>query len=360
MDNQEKNKKHYGLVKRFFRLSFVWKAVVVLLLLIGTFSAGRYAVKLVGDVYEWMSADRYYVVENMGGGYEFRCYYDGPNRISRKGRIRTVVKNVDLVKGDSSDGLWLVRKNDSFAFFNIHTGRMMSPFIYQNAWPYSEGVAAVVDSDYRLFFINLQGEVLYGRTFAFNALNDGEYLFHNGFCQVIDTSGMAGIIDLSGNWVMQPQYDDVLYNAGYWSLTMGDSLMVLDSSGNTLIQMTRGQELRVIDNGDLEIWHQLYPGKLYDASGRLLARQTYYDIKCLSYDEDDEECNTDVLVYYTEYDQCGLLSKDGRVLTDARFYDIKAIGDGLFRASYRVYEDGDSSVEVLLNEKGELVERARF
>ena len=197
---------------------------------------------------------------------------------------------------------------------------------------------------------------------------------------MVDTTGKMGLIDRSGKWVEEPTYDSIAFigdtNLGYWTLMRDDSLKVINTKGHTVINMTPGHKLNLTNDGNLEVWHQLRPGKLYDTTGNVLANQTYWNVKNIEYYEEYEDLNTDVLIYYTDSDHCGMLSIDGQILTDAKYNEIESIGKNLFRAKYDIapeveedeedeydayyycYYSDDSyqSTYVLLNNKGELVE----
>lgn len=370
MEQQVKNKKSNGLAKRIFRLSTKWKVVIVLLILVGTFAVGYYSMIFIGYVYDQITSDKYFVSEEMGNGYEIRSYEDGSICIAKNGKLRAIVKDIAWVNGDISDSLWVVAKDDRRAYFNTNTGQLTSPFIYQKAWRYSEGVAAVLDENNRLRFIDPQGNPIFKRSFLFNQQRDFYYQFHEGMCRMIDTTGKVGLIDKLGNWVVEPRYDSAAFVSGsgdgYWSLMRGDSLMVVDSMAHILIDLTPGQQLKLTDDGKLEIWQRLYPGKLYDKSGALLANQTYWKIERITYFEDGSEISTGVLAYYTRYDQCGLMSLGGKILTAAQYDEIEAVDKKLFRAQktidanddedYSYYDVENSTIYVLINDNGELVE----
>lgn len=367
----KKQKKSNGLTKQILRLSAKCKTIIVLLILIGTFAVGYYSVTLIGDAYDKITSEKYYVSEEMGNGYEVHTYFDGPDCIAKNGKRRTIIKDIEWVNGNVSDSLWVVSKDDRRAYFNTNTGQLTSPFIYRKAWCYSEGVAAVLDEDYRLKFIDPQGNLVFKNTFSYNQQRDFYYQFHNRICPMLDSVGKVGLIDMSGKWVVEPSYDSAAFvsgsGCGYWSLMRNDSLSVIDSMGRILIGMTPGQQLKLTDDGSLEVWQRLYPGRLYDKSGRLLSNQTYWSIEKITYYEDGNEISTDVLAYHTGYDQCGLMSISGEILTAAQYDEIEAIDKKLFRAQktidvivddegYSRYDDENSTIYVLLNDKGELVE----
>lgn len=375
----KKQKKSNGLTKQILRMSATWKAIIVLLVLIGSFAIGYYSVTLIGDAYDKITSDNYYVSKRLGNGYEVRTYFDGPDCIAQKGKHRAIVKDIEWVNGNVSDSLWVVAKDDRCAYFNTNTGQLTSPFVYRKAWCYSEGVAVVLDENNQLHFIDPQGNPAFKRTFIYNPKRECCYQFHDGMCQMLDSTGKVGLIDKSGEWVVDPGYDSATFVGcsvkGYWSLMRGDSLMVIDSSAHILIDLTPGQQLKIVDDGSLEVWQRLYPGRLYDKYGRLLSNQTYWKIEKITYYEDGTEISTDVLAYYTGRDHCGLMSLSGKVLTAAQYDEIEAIDKKLFRAQktldvvvgededsyceedeYFYSDDENTTIYVLLNDNGELVE----
>ena len=366
----KKQKKSNGLTKQILRMSAKWKTIIVLLILIGIFAVGYFSVTLIGDAYDKITSDKYYVSEEMGNGYEVRTYFDGPDCIAKNGKHRVIIKGIEWVNGNVSDSLWVVSKDGRRAYFNTNTGQLTSQFIYRKAWRYSEGVAVVLDGDNRLRFIDPQGNPVFKHTFYYNAKRECYYQFHNSMCQMLDSTGKVGLIDKSGKWVIEPSYDSAVFvscsEKGYWSLMRGDFLMVVDSMAHILIDLTPGQQLKLTDDGNLEVWQRFYPGRLYDKSGNLLSSQTYWKIEKITYYEDGNEISTDVLAYFTGYDQCGLMSLNGKILTAAQYDEIEAVDKKLFRAQktidanddedYSYYDVENSTIYVLINDNGELVE----
>jgi len=367
----KKQKKSNELTKQILRMSAKWKTIIVLLVLIGIITVVYYSAILIVDAWDEIASRKYYVSERMGNGYEVHSYFDGPDCIVKQRKRRPIVKDIEWVNGNMCDSLWVVSKNDRRAYFNTKTGQLTSPFIYRKAWCYSEGVAAVLDEDNRLCFIDPQGNPAFKRTFIYNPKRECCYQFHNSMCQMLDSTGKVGLIDKSGEWVIEPGYDSATFVGyslnGYWTLMCGDSLMVIDSSAHILIDLTPGQQLKFVDDGSLEVWQRHYPGRLYDQFGRLLSNQTYWKVEKITYYEDGTEISTDVLAYYTGNDQCGLMSLGGKVLTPAQYDEIEAIDRKLFRAQktvdvvvddegYSLYDDENSTIYILLNDKGELVE----
>lgn len=380
METQDKETKSTWLARKFSSISLKWQILGLLLIAVGIFATVTFLIDNVEDWYDDIMSDDYYISENMGDKYEVHSYYDGERMcITEKGCHRAIVDNIEWVNGDKNDSLWVVAKDERRAYFNSQTGEFATQFIYRKAWRYSEGLAAVVNENYQLLFIDTQGAPAFKHTFKYNQQNYLDHRFRAGRCLVVDTTGKMGLIDRSGKWVEEPTYDSIAFigdtNLGYWSLMRNDSLKVINTNGLTVINMTPGHKLNLTSDGNFEVWHQLRPGKLYDTTGNLLANQTYWNVKNIEYYEEYEELNTDVLVYYTDSDHCGMLSIDGQILTDAKYNEIESLGKNLFRAKYDIapeveeneedeydayyyYYSDDSyqSTYVLLNNKGELVE----
>ncbi|MBO7481116.1 MAG: WG repeat-containing protein [Bacteroidales bacterium] len=371
MEKNEKNQKSTWLTRRILNISLKWQIIGILLIAVGVFATVKFLFDTAVDWYDVIKSDRYYVSNYIGDNYEVHNYYDGHKSIAESETNHIVLEDIEWVNGDDSDSLWVVAKDERRAYFNSQSGQLETPFVYRKAWRYSEGLAAVVDENHLLRFIDPQGNPAFKHTFFYNQERYYDYLFHNQMCPIVDSFGKVGMIDKTGKWIVEAKYDSIAFvndtEHGYWSLMRGDSLMVIGSMGRTIIDMTPGHQLNITSDGSLEIWHELRPGKLYDTLGNILENQTYWNVKNIeNYEEygEYEGKSTDILVYYTDYEHCGLLSPDGQILTDAKYNDIESISPNLFRAKYDIVSgDGDylfydsyPTIFVLLNNKGELVE----
>lgn len=354
MSKHTQKRKSFKLTKWFLSIAIGWRVVIALLSIIGAAAVVMFAIVSILEIHDEVAGNKYYVSEYMGSRYVVRKYNNGTKQIAERGKRRSLVKNVDWVIGYSSDSLWVVASRGRRAYFNVKTGQLLSPFIYRKAWLYSDGVAAVVDSNSRLRFIDPQGNLAFARSFEYNRKHTLDYVFKKGLCPIYDTMGHIGLIDKHGEWVVAPVYDSMAYVGTYWSLMRGDSLSVADSTGCTIIGMRPGQQLNITDEGDLEVWQNLRPACLYNKEGKIVAKQTYWNLSQLAYYENDKEIYTGLLVYQTCYQRSGLITSDGQVLTDAIYSDIEALGKNLFRAAY---DCNYGTSYILLNDKGELVEK---
>lgn len=111
-----------------------------------------------------------------------------------------------------------------YGFLNRESGKVAIPAKYDDAFLFSEQLAAVKE-DGRLKFINPDGEVQLDGGWL---LQEGIYpVFHNGYAPVVDKDGKAGLIDIHGQWVNGPCYDSISWlgcdsDQAYWRVGIKD------------------------------------------------------------------------------------------------------------------------------------------
>lgn len=208
------------------------------------------------------------------------------------------------------DTLVLYRNAEGrYGFFDARAAWCRIPPTYDQAWPFSEGVAAVL-KDKRVHFIDTLGRsAVGGYSFPWNGHYLDRFVFKSGLCAVADDTRRCGVMDLHGNWVVPPAYLD--------------------------IEMEQDHILCIAPG----VRHQ------YDYKGTLV-----------------NDCVVEAVVplkvngtatgqyYYEVSEKTGLMEGDGRRLTQPIYEEIVALSPTLYRARL---SDGVS--EVLLNRKGQIV-----
>lgn len=118
---------------------------------------------------------------------------------------------------DYDDSLTVFCKDNKRGFLNCYTGEIVIEPQYEAAWVFSDGLAAV-KKDGKIGFINKKNEIVipfkfgyYKRNYDFDQI---DYAFHNGYCYMIDSSGLQGVIDKSGEWKIKPIYAYINKNWG--------------------------------------------------------------------------------------------------------------------------------------------------
>jgi hypothetical protein len=111
-----------------------------------------------------------------------------------------IVKPVYDELNDPESGLYLVSQHDKYGFIN-QRGDVVITLKYNNALSFSEGLAAV-SPDSSWFFIDTTGRQMFFQNFM------DVSSFKEGLCAVTADGGNWGYIDKSGNFVIDPVYED--------------------------------------------------------------------------------------------------------------------------------------------------------
>lgn len=115
-------------------------------------------------------------------------------------RGQYVVPPIYDILDDQTEGLYLASQHDKFGFINKRGDKVIS-FKYSDALPFSQGAAAVAIDD-NWFFIDNEGRQLFINRFH-NVSS-----FSDSLCAVTLDGDNWGYIDLAGNFVIDPQYDN--------------------------------------------------------------------------------------------------------------------------------------------------------
>lgn len=120
------------------------------------------------------------------------------------------LKNLDWVSSrPDNDSLTVFCKDDKRGYLNVNTGGMVIAPEYDHAWLFSEGVAAVV-KDNKVGFINKDNELVIPYKFDYGYREfKVDFVFEGGLSIMTDDRGACGLIDKSGNWVVEPKYDEI-------------------------------------------------------------------------------------------------------------------------------------------------------
>lgn len=110
------------------------------------------------------------------------------------------------VETPPEDSITVYCANGKRGYVDIKNGILVTEPLFDKAWRFSEGYAAV-EINGKIMFVNDQG------SFAFSTMYvraSDDVLFRRGYCIVADESGHMGGIDKQGQWVVQPQYHSIV------------------------------------------------------------------------------------------------------------------------------------------------------
>lgn len=134
------------------------------------------------------------------------------------------------------EGLAAVCKNDKWGYINEnndivipYTYRGISPFIKANIGTEYYMVALVCIAPGQYILINEKGEKVTNQIFE-----DCQCFKSNE--AAVKLNGKWGFIDIKGDWIIPPQYDDASDNGVYNAVKVGNKWGYIDSENNWLLQ----------------------------------------------------------------------------------------------------------------------------
>lgn len=255
-------------------------------------------------------------------------YKNGRIDIVNPDTKEVIVKDIEWSHySDNSDEapIVLFAKNGKRGFCNIATNEVIvQPTTYTKAWIFSEGLAAVEKENY-IGFVNTKGEVAIDFRFSYRGNSLYEFVFHNGYCVVADSSNKIGVIDKKGHWVIQPLYDYVELTKDYAIVYKeGDFKKQVDFNGH------------VLQEGIIDDIYELY-----------------YEVQYTDLRSGEPQLGSAKINDFYEYRvgrYSGLIDSKGKVITPPIYTDITGITPTLFKATLK-----DWMSIVIIDTKGNVI-----
>lgn len=295
-----------------------------------------------------------------------QIYYSDKGKIYDKNKRKVLLKDVDwVVTSPDKDSLAVFARNGKRGYINRFTGAIAVPESYTRAWVFSEGLAAV-EKNGELMFIDHSGKVVIDKDFQVH-FDDPKYAFKNGYCMIKNpVNGKMGLIDRTGRWVLNAEYDNLFNNDGFWQVEKGGRVGLYTADLDMLFPV-ENTAIYICDDW-IEVRHADHIARWYDHEGNITVNFVIDEISNLLYEttelrnnaeSSDDEC-MDNKIYaiadcqqylvrsgdYNTPDYYGLLNRNGRIVTPPIYTSIEAIGKDL----YLCQPDG-----VIINDRGEIV-----
>ncbi len=284
---------------------------------------------------------RWYSDKTLSDDVVVYYFSDDTYRVYNKSIEKYTTPRIDWVTDAASgDSLGVYAVGGRRGYINVKNGEIIinaKTNDYEKAWVFSDGLAAVM-KDGKVGFINVDNELVIPFQFDYssNRWGDTGYLFHDGYCVMTNKDGKFGLIDISGNWVVEPEYDE-LWNAhktGNRIVVNDGKHGVLDSCGNVVYPT----EYFYID-----IWEDSFvltkDGRKWqeDYEGNIINPFVIDGVNCymkypVSYSNENgvEYALSDYAEYFVNRNS-GIMNRiTGRPITPALFEDVNMISDKLF------------------------------
>lgn len=240
-----------------------------------------------------------------------------------------------MEESDFSNTLVVFKQGEEWGYLNRLIDKPLSDR-YEYAWPFSEGMAAVV-KDKRLQFINIKGEVVINTELG-RMPEEADCKFIQGYCIVNSTEGLTGLIDKQGNWALEPIYDEIYHENGFWKVRIHEVYGLFSAELDTMFTVEHPRI--AIEYETIEVSYPNHIVKLYDYDMNVLEDFVIHSVGELStrefYQEDEfryavakQMCYAvNVIDASTLY--YGLMDRNGKRITPPIFTSIEAIGMDLY------------------------------
>ena len=336
---------------KWLRLSI---ATILILIPVGFVALVGYA--LYEDAY-----GRDYWDRKLSENVTLRSFSDNKWRVYNKQTGEYTTEKINWVsEAPETDSLAVYALPGKRGYININTGRIIidaEANDYRKAWVFSDGLAAVM-KDGKIGFINEQNDVVIPFLFDYTdkcRMYDFGYVFHNSYCAMTDADGNLGLIDKNGNWVVEPEYDEIWapHKSGYRVIVKDSKHGILDSTGAIIYPAEYGY-ISIIPDGFVlnkggKKWQVDFDGNTVQP---FMFDNTYYLKYPIGYNEcgDIEYAFADFAKY--EVMSCyGVMNRiTGEPITPAIYSDINMLSKDLFEV-----QKTESSDWLLMDTNGNII-----
>ena len=328
---------------------FMTLAIVFFLLLIGASKRSFYRIYYrLSDREEWRD-------KRLSQHVELHSYRDASQVYNVKDKKYTTYKINWVSEVTDGDSLAVYAIPHHRGYINVNNGQIVIDAEvneYSRAWVFSEGKAAIV-KDGKIGFINSHNEIVIPLQYDFPICENLEGLsivFHNGICMMPDKNGRIGIINDSGEWLVEPSYEKILEEdeSGYRKIIKEGKYGLLDSTLKIVYEpvydcietFPNASTIVLTDEG--KAWQVDYDGKILH--GGIYQKSFWLDCPT-------QYCDESSSYSYAKYEILGKYGimdcKTGKFITPAIYTEINMVSEDVFEV-----KSPDINKWFLLDSKG--------
>lgn len=305
--------------------------------------------------------DRIRIEHIWKAGYGHSCLVD--NQTGK--RITPLWRHIYQNTFDEADSVVVYRTQEGKrGYVNICSGEIVTPDIYDHAWNFSEGLAAV-HLNGCISFITADGKQAFDKSFPVTYDSDWSYMFHNGLCAIQTPENRWGLINAQGEWVVEPTYNSIdAPTFGYRKFLKGSKYGLLSLDGQIVLP-AEYDIIRLASDGRGFVLAKDGYAKQVDKQLKTIVPFVHDGLHLLYCVEDysqnyySDDDSRDITAYrFWRYDVgygSGVIDRNGNVIIPAKYYMVRMVNENLFEAE--VTYGGD---RILFNAKGELVGKSNF
>ena len=292
-----------------------------------------------------------------------RAYNDNTVRIWNKATKKYTTKRIRWVSGDPCEGDSLTvfcDKDGKRGYVNVKTGRIVIPAQYSKAWNFSEGLAAVLGKDSCIGFIDKDNQLVID--YVIPLVNGMDYIFRDGYCLVmryVDGIDHYALYRKDGslalNWShtrideSYGGYRVVGNEEGYW-LVDDEFNKVFPDVYDRVVRSKENNGVYITKNHVKQLW--AYDGTVIEPFVIDSTFRLEYDVMNEDGDGYSQVMVDDIMVYLVDGWEGLMDARTGRIITPARYWNIKMVSKDLLEA-----ELGYGSEGVILDRTGRVIGR---
>ena len=301
----------------------------------------------------------YWCDEDLAGDIEIQHYSNNLCATYNKRTGKRISSKMKWISGvpDRDSLTVFCDKDGKRGFLNIYTGEVEIQGQYSHAWHFSEGLAAVVDENGKVGFIDKDNKLVIPMEFDY--VPEYDYLFVRDHCIMIDkVTNNVGVIDKEGNVVVPLEYSRIEEASEYydtWYVGKDGKCGLLGPDMNFIFDV----EFDNIDVYSLENSAYLTMGavkQLVSFDGTVLepfvVDTTWpmsYIMKTHPSEADEYQLHPYLIEYSIDYNKRGVMdSRTGKIIIPAIYTDVEMVSKDLILADIGYTEES-----ILFNTKGE-------
>lgn len=241
-------------------------------------------------------------------------------------------------------------KNDKRGFLNVNTGEVVIDAVYEHAWVFSEGLAAVVEPDGKMGFIDHTGKYVIAPELDYFASHD--YVFKHSVCCIADGDGNQGLLSREGQWVLPQEYSwiDYVAETDMFIPTKNEKDGLIKNGSFEWVYPVEYDDISWTDaptgHGfilyrDFRSQHVSVDGKVIDSFLIDGTEELRYMVKCDPVDC-DEYAISDKVIAFCVYGLWGVMDKTtGEVIIPAKYGRIEMASKDIIQCGLEKYGNND-------------------
>ena len=342
-------------------LNISWKVALVV---IGLFAALIIACAIREQINDHYGKDAHYWDRNLSENICVHVFSNMNVRVYDRKAEKYVTPNLEWVASipDKDSLTVFCDKDGKRGFLNVNTGKITIEGKYEHAWIFSEGLAAVVEPNGKMGFIDGSGEYVIAPEIDY--IDSHDYVFKHNVCCIENSEGNQGLLSRDGKWVLPQEYSYIDYIAaadmfvpekdGKEGLLMNGSFEWVYPVEYDNISWTDAPSGHgFILYKDFRSWHVSLDGTVIDEFLVDDTRVLKYMVKYNS-DVEDEYAISDKVVSFKVHGLWGVMDKQtGKVLIPAKYGNVEMVSKNIIKCSL---ESGQSEDSVLYDLTGKKIE----